>query len=147
MRALAFLAALIWLVGLAAPAFAAGGGGHGGGSQQGSGSRITTSPAYVEFAGLATAVVDRARAAGMIQVEWGLEIPDARQRELAIHLMPLVRAECAEALRTYVGDMYTFGTPPDAEEIAAMMQERVDGALGAAGAQVVLSMVIYHAPR
>jgi flagellar basal body-associated protein FliL len=144
MRALALLTAVVWLIGLAGPAFAAGGGGGHGGSAQ---KRTTTSPYFIEFQGLATAVVDQARPAGMLQVEFGLEVPDEALHERATRLMPLLRAECAEALRTYAGDMYVFGTPPDAEEIGGLMQQRVDGALGASGAQVVLAMVIYHSPR
>jgi hypothetical protein len=145
MRTLAVLAAMLWIIGFAAPAFAAGGGGgHGGGSAQ---KRTTTSPTFIEFEGLASAVVDRARPAGMLQVEFGLEAPDEAIHERAMRLLPRLRSECSEALRAYAGDMYTFGTPPDADEIAGLMQARVDEALGGPGAQVVLAMVIYHSPR
>ncbi len=140
MRALAVFVALLWLVGLAAPAMAAGGGGS---SQK----RTTASEHFIEFRGLASAVVNRARPAGMLQVEFGLEVPDEHLHERAMRLLPLLRAECAEALRAYAGDMYTFGSPPDAEQVATLMQRRVDDALGGPGAQVVLAMVIYHSPR
>lgn len=141
MRALVFLAAVLWVVGFAAPALAAGGGG---GSAQ---KRTTNSPTFIEFQGLASAVVNRDRPAGMLQVEFGLEAPDAAVHARAMRLLPRLRSECAEALRAYAGDMYTFGAPPDAEEIATLMQSRVDATLGGPGAQVILAMVIYHSPR
>jgi hypothetical protein len=43
--------------------------------------------------------------------------------------------------------MYLLGMRPDADLIASMMQERVNEALGAEGAHVMLAMVIVHGAR
>jgi hypothetical protein len=113
----------------------------------GSHKRTTTSATFIEFPGLAVAVVDGSRPAGVLQVEFGIEAPQAALYDRILHLQPRVRAECAEALRAYAGDMYLVGTPPDADQIAAMLQARVDQTLGAQGAQIILAMVIVHGAR
>ena len=39
------------------------------------------------------------------------------------------------------------GTPPDADEIVAMMQRAVDEALGREGAQLLLGTLVLHSTR
>lgn len=109
--------------------------------------RTTTSATFIEFSGLASAVVDGVRPAGVMQVEFGLEVPDHDLHELALRIQPRLQALCAEALRAYAGDMYLLGSPPDADMIASLIKDRVDEALGREGAQVVLAMVIVHRNR
>jgi hypothetical protein len=118
--------------------------GAGGGSPH---KRSTTSETFVEFEGLAAAVVEGIRPAGTIQVEFGLEAPDREIHDLVLRLQPRLRAACAEAVAAYAGDLYLVGTPPDADLIATMMQERVDVAMGVTGAHVMLAMVIVHGVR
>jgi hypothetical protein len=134
------LAAVAAAVLSVAPAGAAGGGGS-------AHKRSTTSETFVEFEGLAAAVVEGIRPAGTIQVEFGIEAPDREVYDLVVHLLPRLRAACSEAVAAYAGDLYLVGSPPDADLISTMMQERVDAAMGRTGAHVMLAMVIVHAAR
>jgi hypothetical protein len=135
-----FLAALAAAALSVTPVEGAGGGGS-------AHKRSTTSETFVEFEGLAAAVVSGMRPAGTLQVEFGIETPDSAVHDLVMRLQPRLRAACAEAVAAYAGDLYLVGTPPDADLISRMMQERVDAAIGVEGAHVMLAMVIVYAAR
>lgn len=132
----------------AAPALAGGGGG-GGGSDHGSRRRVTASEAFVELPGLTATVVQDFQARGVLHVEAGLEIPNARMRALAERMMPRLRANCAGALMAYAGDQYRYGAAPDADRISALLQAAANEVLDAEDgeAELLLTSVIVHEGR
>ena len=132
------------------PALAGGGGGGGGGgeassSDEGRHRTLTNSQSYVPINPLTATVQSNHRARGLLQIEAGLEIPDARLRRRAEHYMPRLRNAWVTALSVYTGMNYRFGDIPDADRIAAMLQEATDITLGEEGAEILIGMIIIHA--
>lgn len=137
--AAAFMAALF----SSAAAVASGGGGDAHGAHK----RSTGSESFIELQSVTASVVSDFHAQGLFQVELGVDVPDHALHERALILEPRLRAACSEALRTYAGDEYVPGTPPDADRIKALMQEAVDEALGEPGAHVLFSMLVIQGGR
>lgn len=133
------------------PALAGGGGGGGGGggeaasNDDGRHRTLTNSPSYVPINPLTATVQSNHRARGLLQIEAGLEIPDARLRRRAEQYMPRLRNAWVTALSVYTGMNYRFGDIPDADRIAAMLQEATDITLGEEGAEILIGMIIIHA--
>lgn len=139
----------------AAPALAIGGEGggqaeaHGAEAPAQSGSSrqhrpITSSEAYVPLTPLTATVHSDFRLRGILHIEAGLEIPDSRQRSRASQMMPRLRDRYTSALAMYTGANYRYGDVPDADRIAALLQQATDDVLGAGEADVLLGMVIIH---
>ena len=152
-HALFCLAALTGALALAGPALARSGGGGGGGGGHGSApaaedSRhrtLTSSQTYMPLPPLTATVQANHRARGLLQIEAGLEIPDNRLRHRVEQNMPRLRNAWVSALGIYTGVNYRFGDIPDADRIAAILQEATDITLGQDGAQVLVGMIIIHA--
>jgi len=139
-RTLRILGALIAATALlAAPAFA----GEGGKPKK---KRVTDAEEFMEIPYLAATISDDGRVAGLLQVEAGLDIPDARLRRKAEALMPRLRDAYTDALTAYAGRLYRPGDAPDADRIAALLQSATDRVLEEEGAHVLLGMVMVHDP-
>lgn len=133
-----------------APALASGGGGGGGGGggSQSDDSRrrmLTSSETYMPLPPLTATVQANHRARGLLQIEAGLEIDDARLRRRAEQYLPRLRNAWVSALSAYTGMSYRFGDIPDADRISEILQEATDLTLGQEGADVLIGMVIIHA--
>ncbi|WP_417494824.1 hypothetical protein [Maricaulis sp.] len=85
------------------------------------------------------------RARGNLQIEAGLEIEDARLRRRVEEIMPRLRNAYVTALSVYTGVNYRYGTVPDADRIAQLLQDATDMTLGTDGARVLIGMVIINA--
>lgn len=131
--ALAVMAALA----IAMPADAAGAGKK----------KVTVSESFVALPSLTASVAQDFEVRGMLHVEAGIEVKDAKQRALAEAILPRLRAACAEALRDYAGDQFAYGDVPDADRIAVLLQAAIDRELGGQGADLILGMVIIHEAR
>ncbi|MCW5724371.1 MAG: hypothetical protein KIS81_05385 [Maricaulaceae bacterium] len=105
---------------------------------------LTPADTYVSLPPLTASVQSDFRLRGVLHIEAGLDIPDARLRERARTLMPRLRNAYVSALAVYAGSNYRFGDVPDAERIAYLLQDATDEVLGE-GASVLLGMVIVHA--
>lgn len=130
-------------------AFALGGGAapaSGGGQSEDSSRRrsLTSSTTYVPLPPLTATVQADFRARGLLQIEAGLEISDARLRRRAEASMPLLRDAYVSAMSVYTGVNYRYGDVPDADRIAQLLQEATNHALGQEGAVVLLGMVMIH---
>lgn len=127
-----------------APAHA--GGGEGGGEAHGQ-TKTTDAQSFVALPPLSATVSDGFRISGILQVEAGLEIPDAALRAKAEHLSPRLNDAYMSALTAYAGGAYSPGQVPDADKIARMLQTATDQVLGDDGAHVLLGMVMVHEGR
>ena len=132
LAALATAGAIVWT-----PAYAAGG----------SNKKTVISASYVEFGGMAATIARDYRPVGILQIEVGVEAVDHHLHDRVVRLEPRLRAACAESLRIYASEVYMTGTPPDADELAAMMQGAIDQALGQEGAQLLLGTLVLHSTR
>ena len=146
LRALAVAACLS--VSLAAPALAMSGGGGGSGAAPAEDSRhrsVTSADTYLPLPPLMATVQADHRARGNLQIEAGLEIQDARLRRRVEQIMPRLRNAYVTALSIYTGVNYRYGTVPDADRIAQLLQDATDMTLGTDGARVLIGMVIINA--
>ncbi|WP_417467857.1 hypothetical protein [Maricaulis sp.] len=146
LRALAVAACLS--VSLAAPALAMSGGGGGSGAAPAEDSRhrsVTSADTYLPLPPLMATVQADHRARGNLQIEAGLEIQDARLRRRVEQIMPRLRNAYVTALSIYTGVNYRYGTVPDADRIAQLLQDATDMTLGTEGARVLIGMVIINA--
>ena len=119
---------------IASPAFGAGGGR--------SAKRVTSSAEYVQLETLSAPVAAGYGFQGILLVDCGLDIPDAKLRARVNAMIPRIR----DALRTAVAD-YTYlhyrnGAPPNAEVLTRKMQESTDKVLGQSGAQLLLASMM-----
>lgn len=142
-RTIALIFALA--AGTASPAMAGGGGGSAPPADDGRHRNLTSSTSYMPLPPLTATVQANRRARGLLQIEAGLEIdnPDLRQR--VNRYMPRLRNAYVSALSLYTGVYYQYGDVPDADRIAALLQEATDMTLGETGAEVLLGMIIIHA--
>lgn len=106
---------------------------------------LTSSSTYMPLPPLTATVQANYRSQGLLQIEAGLEIDDPRLRRRVERYMPRLRNAYVSALTLYAGSYYTFGEVPDAERIAALLQEATNMTLGQEGADVLLGMIIIHA--
>ena len=105
---------------------------------------LTSSDSYMPLPPLTATVQAQRRARGLLQIEAGLEVEDAELRRHIDRLMPRLRNAYVSALTMYTGMYYQYGDVPDADRIAAMLQEATDMTLGREGAEVLLGMIIIH---
>ncbi len=93
---------------------------------------------------LSTAVLQRSTTRGTIVVDMGIDIPDAALRARAQANQPRLRDALRTALSTYAGTYYRDRTAPDPTTLARLMQSAVDRTLGASGARVLFTNIIYQ---
>ena len=127
---------------IATPAFAEGSG-HGQAPpdrQQ----RLTSAESYVPMPTLSTAVLQGGATRGTMVVDMGLDIPDAALRGRAGRSGPLLRDALRTALATYSTTYYRDRTAPDPNTLTRLMQQAVDRTLGAPGARVLLTNILYQ---
>ncbi len=124
------------------------GGGGGSGAAPAEDSRhrsVTSADTYLPLPPLMATVQADHRARGNLQIEAGLEIQDARLRRRVEQIMPRLRNAYVTALSIYTGVNYRYGTVPDADRIAQLLQDATDMTLGTEGARVLIGMVIINA--
>jgi len=123
-----------------APARAAGGSSKAPASQQNK--RLTSSKDYVQLSTVVAPIAARYRFDGILVVDLGLDVPDAKLRALAELSKPRLQDALRAALSDYTHTMYRPGRVPDPERMKAVMQAAVDKLLAAPGAQVLLVSVM-----
>jgi flagellar basal body-associated protein FliL len=106
---------------------------------------ITSSENFVPLPVLMATVQADYRAQGLLQIESGLEIPDAALRRRVAEHMPRLRDAYITALSLYTGMNYRYGDIPDVVRITELLQNATDHALGEEGATILLGMVMIHA--
>lgn len=149
LRFLACLAASLLLASPSAYAFRVGPDGDGATppAEENTGRRhrsLTSSDGYMPLDPLTASVHADFRLRGILHIEAGLEIPNARNRSRAERLMPRLRDRYVSALALYTGANYRFGDVPDADRISYLLQEATDDVLGEDTADVLLGMIIIH---
>lgn len=126
-----------------------GGGGHGSSpapaGNDGRRRAITSSENFVPLPVLMATVQADYRAQGLLQIESGLDIPDAALRRRVAEHLPRLRDSYISALSLYTGMNYRYGDIPDVERITELLQNATDHALGQEGATVLIGMVMIHA--
>ena len=134
------LFALAALALVATPAFAQ----HGGAVPPDRQQRLTSAESFIPLPTLSAGVLQRDSARGTLVVDMGLDIPDEALRDRAASNAPRVRDALRTALALYASTYYRDRTAPDPAQLARLLQSAVDRTLGAPGARVQLTNILYQ---
>jgi hypothetical protein len=104
--------------------------------------RITGSENYVPTFGLRASISRGFRVEGMLSVDAGLDIPDAKVRRQAEAVRPRLMSAMRDAVLSYASLSYVVGDRPDADMLRLRIQKAVDGVLGKGAATVALASVM-----
>ncbi len=80
---------------------------------------------------------------GVLTVESGLDIPDAKLRAKADSVLPRIRAAFVQSLQIYASGI-TPGGVPNAEILARRLQREADRVLGRPGARVLIGTLLVN---
>jgi flagellar basal body-associated protein FliL len=107
-----------------------------------SANRLTSSPSFVPMPPLTSATPLGRGIGGMITVEFGFDIPDARLRTRAQAMRPRLQDALRSAVSEYSMSHIRPGAAPDPTRLSVMAQGSVDRAMGAAGVKVLITNVM-----
>ncbi|HEY9234904.1 MULTISPECIES: hypothetical protein [Phenylobacterium] len=103
----------------------------------------TGSSAYIALNTL-TATIQRTNGRrGVLTVQAGLDVPDARLRAKVESVLPRVRAVMVQTLQTYATGM-SPGAPPNGDLLSQALQRETDRILGQKGAKVLLGTMLIN---
>jgi flagellar basal body-associated protein FliL len=103
--------------------------------------KTTQSTSYIEMDPIYTTIVMDNRAAGMLMVGAGLDVPDEHLRDEVNRSLPVLRDAYVRNLMTFTANVVRTDTQPDVGTIADRLQAVTDRALGKKGVKVLLAQV------
>ncbi|AZS22961.1 MULTISPECIES: hypothetical protein [unclassified Caulobacter] len=98
---------------------------------------------YFALAPINAVVLRRDGRRGVMTVETGLEIKDAKLMERAQASTPRLRAAFAQTLMVYAAGL-RGGSPPDIDHISRELQKAADQVLGKPGSKVMLTSAMIN---
>jgi len=104
--------------------------------------KLGGSASFLPIQAVAVTIMKNYRPAGVIQVDFGLEIPDDALRTRAQALAPVIRDAMHAATSTYLNTSYQVGQVPNADRLAAMLQSVADRQLGAGKTKLYLVSIV-----
>ena len=78
---------------------------------------------------------------GVLTVECGLDIPDAKLREFANLSLPRLRAAYVQTVQSYAAGL-PAGQPPSVDFLGMALQRQTDAVLGRKGARLLLGAIM-----
>lgn len=103
--------------------------------------KTTQSESFVMVEPIYTTIVSDNRAAGMLMVGAGLDIPNPALRGIVERSMPVLRDAYIRNLMAFTANNVRTDSQPDVEMIAARLQGVTDRALKKKGAKVLMAQV------
>jgi flagellar basal body-associated protein FliL len=103
--------------------------------------KTTQSESYIQLDPIYTTIVADNRAAGMLMVGAGLDVPDEGLREVVTHSLPVLRDAYIRNLMTFTANVVRTDEQPDVGMIADRLQAVTDRALKKKGARILLAQV------
>ena len=107
--------------------------------------KTTQSKSYIGVDPIYTTIVSGDRAAGILMVGAGLDVPDSKLREEVSRSLPVLRDAYVRNLMTFTANVVRTDTQPDVGVIADRLQAVTDRALRKKGAKVLLAQVAIRA--
>lgn len=98
---------------------------------------------YIQFPTLTATVFRPDGRRGVLTVEAGVDVPDARLRTRASLLLPRLRAAYVQLLGTYAAGLPP-GAPPDPDYLARALQGQTNQVLGQSGARLLIGTIIVN---
>jgi len=128
------VAMFVAVLGLAPPA-------HATGDKKVAVHKITQSASYLMIDPIYTTIMQGDKAAGLLMIGIGLDVPDATLRDEAQTMMPVLRDVYVRSLMAFSASSVRVWRQPDVGEIADRLQRVTDRALGHKGARILLAQV------
>jgi flagellar basal body-associated protein FliL len=101
----------------------------------------TQSKSYIMVDPIYTTIVADNRAAGMLMIGTGLDVPDAALRDEVDRSMPVLRDAYIRNLMAFTANTVRIDAQPDVGIIAERLQGVTDRALKRKGARILLAQV------
>ncbi|HJT42880.1 MAG TPA: hypothetical protein VJ750_05195 [Rhizomicrobium sp.] len=114
---------------------------HGQKAQKAPEHKTTQSKSYIMVDPIYTTIVADNRAAGMLMVGAGLDVPDDHMREEVKRSLPVLRDAYIRNLMTFTANVVRTDSQPDVIMIADRLQAVTDRALKKKGAKILLAQV------
>jgi hypothetical protein len=96
---------------------------------------------YLQLNTLTGAIRKAGGRRGVLTVDMGLSVPDAKLRDYADKSLPRLRAAYVQTVLTYAAGLPS-GAPPNPDLIGQTLQRQTDIILGRPGARVLLGAVV-----
>jgi flagellar basal body-associated protein FliL len=109
--------------------------------------KTTQSESYVIVEPLYASILDGARSHGLLLVELGLDVPDAKLRDKVNQSLPNLRDAYVRSLLTYAATSVRAWRQPNVEDIATRMQAITDRVMGQPGARVLMAQTAIRLTR
>lgn len=109
-------------------------------------SRPESAQSYVSFDPFNISIIQNLRMRGMLQVEFGLDVPDSELRDKTLMLDARLQDAYLQSLQFYSSHRLQLYYTPNVEEIALTLQAVTDKVLGQPGAHILLNQVMLHRP-
>jgi flagellar basal body-associated protein FliL len=103
--------------------------------------KTTQSKSYILLDPIYTTIVSDNRAAGMLMVGAGLDVPDQALRDEVSRSLPVLRDAYVRNLMTFTANVVRTDEQPDVATIAERLQAVTDRALKKKGAHILLAQV------
>jgi flagellar basal body-associated protein FliL len=103
--------------------------------------KTTQSKSYIMVDPIYTTIVADNRAAGMLMVGAGIDVPDDTMREEVIRSLPVLRDAYIRNLMNFTANVVRTDTQPDVGAIADRLQAVTDRALKKKGAKILLAQI------
>jgi flagellar basal body-associated protein FliL len=101
--------------------------------------KTTQSVSYVSMEPLYASILDGSRSSGLLMVEVGLDVPDAKLRDKVNRSLPMLRDAYVRSLLIYAATSVRPWRQPNVEDIATRMQTITDRVMGGQGARVLMA--------
>ena len=115
--------------------------------QQGPQHKATSSESYVIIDPIYSTILDGQKPRGLLMVEIGLDVPDAKMRETVNTALPVLRDAYVRTLVAYASAAVRLYRQPNVEDIATRLQTVTDTVMGKAGAKVLMQQTAVRLTR
>jgi flagellar basal body-associated protein FliL len=109
--------------------------------------KTTQSESYIMIEPMYASILDGIRPRGLLLVELGLDVPDAKLRDRVTQNLPALRDAYVRSLLTYAATAVRPWRQPNVEDIANRMQTITDRLVGREGAKVLMAQTAVRLTR
>lgn len=110
-------------------------------SDSGEKKKKTGGLSYIPLDSVSATIIRRDGRRGVLSVETGLDIPSPALHDMALKVVPRLKAAFVQSVQIYGAGM-TPGLPPNVDFLARELQRQTDLTLGQPGARLLLGSVL-----
>jgi hypothetical protein len=109
--------------------------------------KTTQSESYVSVDPIYSTIMDSGKPRGLLLIEFGLDVPDAKLRDDITRVMPTLRDAYVRGLLIYAATAVRPWRQPNVDEIAGRLQSITDRTMGHEGARVLMAQMAIRLTR